>query len=610
MQTEKPIAQSQGGRTSIEVEWESETYGPDEIWYLGIDFGTTGVSAVLLNGKSGDRYPLYWATNTLSGSKESSYRLPSAVYSGPAQINLGKSPMASVAVGSLASLLASKKPGVFIEKFKPYFKVGIPYYSPRTNNWEPLLQWSEQQPVSLYWLGRSLIALLSTFTPANTLSNSAVRTGANRLDAEKLSKALGNLSGVILGTPMDWSDTYRFNLREAVLGARLVSRPEQIFFLEDAIAILLGVLADNKQSKSKIRGGTIVINAGATATETALVDLPENLQDLNHSNFLRSSFSYGGTAIDQDIICQMLLEGKTDSSSSVLPFTSSVFPASGEPDLENRYRFTCELQSSPLGQALVEAAAYLKRILQHQNEFTLMLGDRQLSCTRADLEKRIILPFVHRLNLSLNALLSQTAISSQAISQVICSGGTSAIGQVRELLRQKFPNANLIIDEFQPSKVAYGLASLPLVPQVLERSQQQYSDYFLLLELLRVFSETPRNSRYEAGEIIQLLERRGLNTRTCLSRLIAILDGQLPPGLIPSSPEKSLLTEEGRENLDYQTIAAEPLFYKEGDRLYRPNQLQCRRLLTFFSIVLSGTHQKLDDPLIIDWGIPAENLLA
>jgi hypothetical protein len=295
------------------------------------------------------------------------------------------------------------------------------------------LQWSEQQPVSLYWLGRSLIALLSTFTPANTLSNSAVRTGANRLDAEKLSKALGNLSGVILGTPMDWSDTYRFNLREAVLGARLVSRPEQIFFLEDAIAILLGVLADNKQSKSKIRGGTIVINAGATATETALVDLPENLQDLNHSNFLRSSFSYGGTAIEQDIICQMLLEGKTDSSSSVLPFTSSVFPASGEPDLENRYRFTCELQSSPLGQALVEAAAYLKRILQHQNEFTLMLGDRQLSCTRADLEKRIILPFVHRLNLSLNALLSQTAISSQAISQVICSGGTSAIVQVREL---------------------------------------------------------------------------------------------------------------------------------------------------------------------------------
>ncbi len=29
-------------------------------WYLGIDFGTTGISAALLNRRSGEIYPIYW----------------------------------------------------------------------------------------------------------------------------------------------------------------------------------------------------------------------------------------------------------------------------------------------------------------------------------------------------------------------------------------------------------------------------------------------------------------------------------------------------------------------------------------------------------------------
>ncbi|MDE5093935.1 MAG: hypothetical protein O4804_06760 [Trichodesmium sp. St11_bin5] len=29
-------------------------------WYLGIDFGTTSISAALFNRKSGEVYPIYW----------------------------------------------------------------------------------------------------------------------------------------------------------------------------------------------------------------------------------------------------------------------------------------------------------------------------------------------------------------------------------------------------------------------------------------------------------------------------------------------------------------------------------------------------------------------
>ena len=61
-------------------------------------------------------------------------------------------------------------------------------------------------------------------------------------DQSSLDAALEDLQGVILGTPAYWSDAYRFNLREAVLGAGLVGDSSQIFVVEDAIATLLSAV--------------------------------------------------------------------------------------------------------------------------------------------------------------------------------------------------------------------------------------------------------------------------------------------------------------------------------------------------------------------------------
>jgi hypothetical protein len=49
-----------------------------------------------------------------------------------------------------------------------------------------------------------------------------------------------------------------------------------------------------------------VINAGATAIDLLLVHLPEQLADLNYSDFNLRSFPYAGDALDQDIVCQLL----------------------------------------------------------------------------------------------------------------------------------------------------------------------------------------------------------------------------------------------------------------------------------------------------------------
>lgn len=644
-----------------------------KVWYLGIDLGTTGLSAVLFNFQTGNLHPIYWEVNQ-QGSTEYSAQNPSTAYlEMGSQSNIGQFPTPS-AVGFLASSLVRKQSGVLIQKFKPYLKIAIPHHSAHTNSWEPVLQWSSQQPVSLYWIRCVLEALLATLKPSQNSAIAASDLGtapvcAAGLDPETLQAALFTLSGVIMGSPAFWGDTYRFNLREAVLGAGLVKNPEQIFFIEDAIATTLaelstfrltisdfgsgsidknlepaahGKLQMTNPNNSKlndawrksqvppnrgkipnpklISGRTLVINAGATTIELAVVDLPDNLQDLTHSDFILHSFPYGGSYLNQDIICQMFLrqsnseqqEGKSAPLLTRLCAIDSNFelPQPGELAQETRDRLQQQLHSTPLGVALLEAAEKLKQILHHHNEFTLELGRQKYIYTAKDLDNRVILPFVQRLNQELNTLLSQMKLAGQGICQVICSGQTSALDRVQKWLQQKFPNAIFIHEAERvmseanssssiplPSTVARGLAILPLYTQVLEQQEHQYSDYFLLLELCRSIPDKSLSIQ----EIMQLLENRGINTRACYQRLMSILAGQLPT-MVPSSPDTIWLTEASRQNLADQGSAATPLFSQEDNQHYRLNLQQCQQLVQYLDTILSKTHQKLEEPLIIDLG--------
>jgi hypothetical protein len=627
------------------------------VWYLGIDFGTTGISAVLLNSLSGQRYPLYWLNNigivrdelaalnsqlATHNSDEKCFRLPAATYSGPAVSELFvQLPEASVVVGSLASTLAKNQPGIFLENFKPYLKIGIPYYCPNQHRWEPTLQLPNQQMVSLYLVRRALQALLGTLTPKSALPDSVIKVEAVGLKSEVLVEALGQLEGVVLGYPADWGDTYHVNLREAVLEAKLVRLPEQIFFVEDAIAPILAALpisiseaqkkgregegergrggdlsvglrptaTTSPDSSISWQGGTLAINIGATTTEIAVVDLPDNLQNLTYSDFTVYSLPYAGNTIDQDIFCQLLYPQLSEQQHQQLLLCTCdlELPLPGQPDKTRRDRLVSLLQSTPLGQALLKATGYLKLILQHKEEFTLQLGTDQWVVKQQDLEVRVIQPFIQQLNRVLKALMIETGISEQGIYQVLCIGGTAVFGTLQKWLQQSLPRAILINTSSSTENwVAAGLASLPLYPQVLNRTQQQYSDYFLLLELLRAFPQTAEDSAarpYSLEEIMQQLERRGLNTGACYERLVRLVEGQLPPGLVPSIEEDSLLSQASKQNLHALALASTPqLFSKQGNQLYRLNRQQQECLSQYLDIILSGTYQKFEEPLIVKLG--------
>ncbi|MEH2086301.1 hypothetical protein [Nostoc sp.] len=645
------------------------------VWYLGIDLGTTGISAALLNRSTFVVHPIYWSAENPPGTSsfQQSFRLPTEVYlptasvphgenetieaheqTAPAAVAQDKVPDRSATTPTTPKSTADPtKNNLYSAQLKPYLQVAIPYKSER-QKWEPVLQLNEFSAGPLIWVVRSLSKLLLTLKSEKTSTTPSLVAAAVGIGEQDFPQIINNIAGVICTCPSSWSEQYRFNVREALLTSKLIQHPQQVFFVEEAIASLLPELdAVNgeqvklsdaqgthpaKTSEHPIVGNTLVINIGTTATEMLLVNLPESLQQLTYNDFMLHSFAYAGKGIEQDIICQLLLPPKSRQSRLETPSDSKTstsnpwqwqpsipgldqmrwqtlgleeleLPRVGEPDITARIRLQQRLESSLLGQAVLDAALALKLILQHQDSFTLELADQRWVLQRRDLESQVFIPFVRRLNRELNKLLVARGIPTEAINQAILTGGVACVGTVNRWLRQKLPSTKIIQDLYlgengapNCSRVAYGLAMLPLHPQILDIPRQQYTDYFLFTELLRLLPDRPLSF----GEVIQLFEGRGINTRICQQRLLAFLEGELPSGLIPSATESTWLTQSSQENPDYQAIATAPLFEKQGSLTYRPNSQQLLSLRRYLDAIKASNQQSLEEPYTVNFALEVD----
>ncbi|BDA74949.1 hypothetical protein CAL7716_091150 [Calothrix sp. PCC 7716] len=631
----------------------------DSAWYLGIDLGTTGISAALLNRLTAEVYPLYWSTDDINtnGAKRS-FRLPAEVYL-PAS--------AGLPIGSQDSTQSTQN--LFSAELKPYLQIALPYRSEKqiqsnedqdlpldqsaaktSHRWEPVLQLNEVATVPLVWMVRSLSKLLLTLKSDRNSTTLGLTATAMGINQESFRRIIDNISGVVCSCPSNWSEQYRFNIREALLLSKLIVHPQQVFFVEEAVASLLSELdgangeevklntrngfRSAKSSEQSLQGNTLIMNIGASATEMGLVELPENLLELSHNDFMLHSFAYGGKGIEIDILCQLLLppkwrqpvsekpssepiasnplhwqpniQGLEATRLSSLKWEELTLPRPGEPDIMERIRLLQRLESSRLGQALLDAATAMKLILQHQESFSFELADQRWVLQRRDLEGQVFVPFVRRLNRELNRLLVARGIPTEAINQAILTGGVATLGAVSRWLRQKLPNARIIQDLYLGengaptcSRVAYGLSLLPLHPQVLEVSRQQYTDYFLFTELLRVLPE----HALTFGEVIALFEERGINTRNCQQRLLAFLEGELPAGLVPGNTESMWLTQASLENFDYKATKEAELFEKQGSLTYRPNIQQINTLRRLLDAVKASTQQSLEEPYTVNFAV-------
>ncbi|NEN92780.1 MAG: hypothetical protein F6K48_29345 [Okeania sp. SIO3H1] len=518
-----------------------------------------------------------------------------------------------------------------------------------TTSHEPILQLSEHQQISLKLVHQGLVTLLTTLQTQAFVQDSISLTdgetqtiitlpndyicGAVGLDQETFVSALAQLKSVLIGSPTNWPEAYHFNLREAVLEAGLVKDVSQVIVVEEAIAIALSELTsvteDPKTSTiSEFRRGKIlIVNVGATTTEMALVNFPDDGQNLTYSHFHCHSFAYGGHALDQDIVCQLLLKNENISPQTQKENnreqSTQLWPRPGYPDLSIRYQLQQWLQSSSYRQELLAAARNLKVILPSENEFILNIGDRQWHLQQQDLEKKVLEPFIQQLNQELNNFLSRVGISPVGINRALCTGGNGSWSRISRWLRQKLPNAIIVQDakvnsenvelgeeerqgadnclseiediKLTIGRVAYGLAILPLYPQIIDIPQQQYNDYFLLWEILRVFPDRALSLR----KVYQLLEEQGINTRVCQENIKTILESKLPPGLIPLEEDIMLLSEVSRQNSDYQSLRAKPLFCQETDGSgYRLSNEQAEYVKEYLHKLVANTRQKFEEPLL------------
>ena len=576
-------------------------------WFLGIDIGTTGLSAVLINQLGDQVYPLCW--NTSGDPEANRFRLP-AVLQVSAQTG------ATGAVG-MAALRQSDR---LLRNIKPLLKVGIPHSTS-----EPLIQWSDRQRLPLLSLQVALTDLLRDLSVTQRANQRASQMGCQAIGLENraLRWALSNLKGVIVGYPNNWPDTYSFNIREAVLAAGIVAEPGQVYFVEEVIAALLSALPDPKAATEDLdaqqpglyncnwEGGTVVISAGATLTEAAIADLPKELDQLIYRDFALRSFTYAGDSLDQDIVCQLLhlpAQARLEASSTEtspsdgwqsLGLDRLNLPHAGEADRAKRHRLRQRLNDSTLGHEAITAARKIKLALQEEPQCEITLADQSWVVKRKDLETKVFLPYIQRVNRQVNGLLSQKGLSAQAVKQVVCTGGTASLEAIARWLRQKFPNATIIQDTYSGeysnscSRVAYGLANLCRYPHVLDTHRHQYSDYFLLLELLRILPDQP----LPAGGILHLLEQRGINTQACQSHILALIEGHLPPGLIPTEGDRPMISAQSPDIGTYQMLAELPLFRKQGGQIYIADQQQGERLRHYLEALLATKAQKLQEPL-------------
>lgn len=620
---QEPSLTADSGDLALAAEAPEEDGMADDesSWYLGLDIGTTAIAAVLFNRQTGQRYPLVWnETNDLSVRSQQT-RLPAIAYITADQLTDEPEPPAALANQALlqdgtelAEPQADSAPhakGLLLRHFKACLNWAVPYRSPQSRQLEPLIQWSDHQTVALGWLQAAIAALLKALQP--TADAVALSCAAVGLSTARFQHVMGHLHSIIVSVPAGWSEAYHFNLREAVLTANLIDHPAQIIVLEESVAALLEALYRSQPPLPQATwetppltlepGFTLVLTAGAVATELLLVELPTQPQTLERGDLLSRSMAYGGNAIDQDIICHLLYPAVRGWQE--LNLAELDLPLAGEVDPVARDRLQQRLESTALGRGMLDIVRQVKPILAQQDELSFSLNDQSWTLRHHDWQRRIVLPYLQQIGREVNVLLAHHHLSSDRIRQVIYAGGTTHISAISRWLRHKFPHATL--HGLAPSAdsvsndIAYGLAVLPNYPWALDAVRHQYSDWFLLRELLRILPP----EALPLWQILRLLDNQGINTTACHATILHLLEGELPSGLVPDFRELPRLIHRSLPAANWTDGLTKPLF-RRHQQTYQVDPDQRDRMWRYLNTLCASTRQSLQDPLTVHLQAPGE----
>ncbi|AFY40417.1 hypothetical protein Lepto7376_4308 [[Leptolyngbya] sp. PCC 7376] len=537
-------------------------------WYLGLDISTSHLSAVLINGDRQQQYPLFW-----QNGDQQQFSLPMTV---TASDSLSQPWQIAVESGLVS--------GKTLNGWLPFLRLAPTYQAEVDGTWLPTLPWSTPPELPLKSLSDALVFLLCVLRDRSVVSE---------LSPTRVRDIFGRLAGVIVSLPSNWGDTYRLNIREVLRQVSLVNRGEQVLFVSGAIATLLGFQAQLPHTE----GGTLIIHSDESHTDLAVVDLPSYLPQLKASQIHSHSFDYGGSALQQDILCQLIYPQWLPQLQDALSKLAKIMPRAGEIDLERRLLAAWQWRNSPVGRSLLQAANQTKMLLQQRAEFAAHLGQQEWRVIRPELERKVIYPFQQQLNQQINHLFAKAGVMSQGIQQIICSGSNFEYCDqwLTASLQQKFPQAELIRNTApsQISRIAVGLGLVPLMPQVIDNDRHRYHDYFLLGILLKILPSEP----FRLDTLHRLFQAEGINDRNFGDRLQGLLFSQRPAGLAPELDE-----QQGNVFRQYPmgNTPATALCWQDDDGFYHLNEAQRDHFLEFWGYL----QQSYDIEILEPYGLP------
>ncbi len=544
------------------------SYSIDDIWFLGIDFGSDALRASLFNATTGKVYPLEFETNDA--------RVGSIL------IDLARTDsfdewQISTDFKKIFNQIDRPEAKLLVN-FKKLLKLGLPYQG--VSAWQPIVQWSDRQRIPL----RYFQILLTRFLLK-------VQSSANCGRLPDLNEIMRDrIYAVILGHPTAWPDTYVHNLRESVLASKIVDQAEQVMVVDQAIAPLLELIHNHKSPQDN----TLIVNIGAETTDLLLARVNNGV--VSRSNLSTRGFDYAGLGLNQDIVVQLLYphwRSLANPDRDACDLEQLMLPAPGDPAPGLRADLQKSLISSSVGIDLLNAAEQLKLDLSthlDRDRWTTTICDRPLMVWRRELESQVIQPFLQHLNRGLNDLLSSSGILADEVMSVWKLGGTTNLPSLSRWLEQKLPNA--AIDRLPSSTVASGLAIAPAYRYLIDIARQQYSDYFLLQEICGLNLQ----STVTPSQLMQQLQNRGVNSRACRDRILTILQGDLPMGLFPwQEQEQSLFLSDPTLSSD---LFAGRLFEMESNGTYQPNLRKFQALKAYLQAILGTMQQSLSEPLV------------
>lgn len=453
------------------------------LWYLGLDIGSCGVRAVLCEQRRRQCYPLQWLDDRGGLVSELPLAFRWSLEPGQPQGIMPVLAAPDAVAGFLVSVQALE-----VDRFKAYLldPIDQPSTLQRGTEFSSALQvqpWEQvetsfpqqrrlprlrlggtpdtDQPLGAE-LAEGLVELLHRLSP-DFLEAFPGLCQHPLLTTEEIPQILRQLTGVIVNCPSDAPASYRSLLREAVLQAKLVDLPSRIVFLEESIASLLG-------HAPLPSGQILVVHGSYSRTELSLLSVPQG--STAAQGIL--GFNWGQIALTQAIVGQLLYPLLPHDSSDRSPLDTFHLPEippflipseGGIPVASLRYHQTLQwrLQQSPLGNILLQAADRLQNTLQHQEQFTLRIGQQTHILAAQAWQTEIVQPYHRTLQQTLQTLLQRAQLGTNSIDYLLGTGSLGKQPWILQGLQSLCPQAKVLETESADlTQVALGLAQFPL----------------------------------------------------------------------------------------------------------------------------------------------------